>query len=406
MNAKGGQRHHHVDAIRVSAILLLIPYHAARYVQKGFGGSRVADSAVWFVHSWHMPLFFAVSGFVAAGALQRSGAARQIRAKLTRLGIPLAVGMLTVVPLANFAVIEAAALRPRSQALPAGRELTVGNLFNLTPRHLWFLAYLLLISLLAIGVWAVLQRAPSLRSNTKRFYRTVMESPLAIPLLATTSAAILFTKSGWAAGGSAAASLVPVPTLLAYYVLFFVFGFLLGGQPDLIERMKRGAAIRLGLGVACAPLAFLLFYDSADFTGNVGVDGALVSDGGLRFLGLLCVGLVCWLVLFGTWGMLARYVRSSSRALRYLSDASFWIYLIHIPFLVALQSALAETGLGVAPRWLLTVTGTLALSFGSYALIVRRSAIGRFLHGPRRRAGKESDSAPGLRRQHPSPQSI
>jgi fucose 4-O-acetylase-like acetyltransferase len=111
MNAKGGQRHHHVDAIRVSAILLLIPYHAARYVQKGFGGSRVADSAVWFVHSWHMPLFFAVSGFVAAGALQRSGAARQIRAKLTRLGIPLAVGMLTVVPLANFAVIEAAALR-------------------------------------------------------------------------------------------------------------------------------------------------------------------------------------------------------------------------------------------------------------------------------------------------------
>jgi peptidoglycan/LPS O-acetylase OafA/YrhL len=67
--------------------------------------------------------------------------------------------------------------------------------------------------------------------------------------------------------------------------------------------------------------------------------------------------------------VLARYVRRESRVLRYLADASFWIYLVHIPFLVALQSSLSTTDLAVPVRWGLTVLGTLALAIGSYALI-------------------------------------
>ena len=85
--------------------------------------------------------------------------------------------------------------------------------------------------------------------------------------------------------------------------------------------------------------------------------------------GLFAVGLVCWLMLFGIWGVLARYVRKESRVLRYLADASFWIYLVHIPFLVALQSSLADTHLEVILRWGLAVSGTLALALGSYALV-------------------------------------
>lgn len=63
--------------------------------------------------------------------------------------------------------------------------------------------------------------------------------------------------------------------------------------------------------------------------------------------------------------------------LRYLSDASFWIYLVHIPFLVALQSSLAETHLAVPARYGLAVCGTLALAVGTYALIrgARRLAL-------------------------------
>jgi glucans biosynthesis protein C len=369
MSEGGSQRRHHLDAIRVSAILLLIPYHAARYIQKGPGDVRIVDAVVWFVHTWHMPLFFAISGFLAASALRRSTAARQLRSRFRRLGLPLTVGMLTVVPLANFLVIGAAALWPRNEALPPKRELDLANVFSFTPRHLWFIAYLLMISVLAIGVWLAIQRAPGLGAAINRGFRKLLKSWWAVPALTSISAAILITKTGWVAGGSASNSLIPAPTLFAYYSFFFVFGWLLSGQDSLVEELKRGAWLRLGAGVLIAVPAFILFYDNGDFTGGVGTPGVLAEIGELRPYGLFAVGLICWLTLFGIWGVLARYVRKESHVLRYLSDASFWIYLVHIPFLVALQSSLAETDLAIPARYVLTVGGTLALALGTYALV-------------------------------------
>lgn len=369
MPENGSPRRHHLDAIRVSAILLLIPYHAARYVQKGDGDPRIVDAVVWFVHTWHMPLFFAISGFLAASALRRSTAALQVRARFRRLGLPLFVGMLTVVPLANLFVIGAASLWPRKGALPPKRELDLANVFSFTPRHLWFISYLLMISLVAIGIWLAIQRAPAVGSAINRGFARLLRSWWAVPALASVSAAILITKTGWVAGGSAASSLVPAPTLFAYYSLFFLFGWLLSGQSNLIEELKRGAWLRLGAGALIAVPAFLLFYDNGDFTGNVGTPGVLAEIDELRLYGLFTVGIVCWLTLFGIWGVLARYVRKESRVLRYLSDASFWIYLVHIPFLVALQSTLSTTDLAIPVRWGLAVSGTLALALGTYALV-------------------------------------
>ena len=368
-SAGGTQRRHHLDAVRVSAILLLIPYHAARYIQKGLGEDKVVDPAVWFVHTWHMPLFFAISGFLAATGLRRSSAARQLRSRLRRLGLPLVVGMLTVVPLANLFVIEAAAIWPREQKIPEKRELALGHVFNLTPQHLWFIDYLLLISVLAIGVWLAIRQFTRVGEAIGRGFRTLMTSWWGIPALASLSALILITKSGWVAGGTMSNSLIPVPTLFVYFSLFFAFGWLLSGQDDLFEVMKRGALLRTVVGLSLAVPAFALFYMNTDFTGNVGTAGVLAGGGHLRLLGLFAVGLVCWLMLFGIWGLLIRHVTKESRVLRYLADASFWIYLVHIPFLVAMQSSLANTYLEVILRYALTVLGTLALAIGSYALV-------------------------------------
>jgi peptidoglycan/LPS O-acetylase OafA/YrhL len=85
--------------------------------------------------------------------------------------------------------------------------------------------------------------------------------------------------------------------------------------------------------------------------------------------------------------VLARCVVKESRVLRYLADASFWIYLVHIPFLVALQSTLSTTELAIPVRWGLAVSGTFALALGSYALVRetrRQIRIARTHHADRR----------------------
>jgi peptidoglycan/LPS O-acetylase OafA/YrhL len=185
-------------------------------------------------------------------------------------------------------------------------------------------------------------------------------------------------------------SLVPVPTLLAYFTVFFLFGWLFSGQDDLHEVLELKAWWRFAAGAALAIPAVALFYNHTDFTGNVGATGILVGDGPMRLVGLFAVGLVCWLMLFGIWGLLGRYVRHESRALRYLADASFWIYLVHIPFLVAIQSSLAQTHLEVALRYGLTVMGTLLLAIGSYTLVqaARKLRTGRPSSPPTKERGR------------------
>ncbi len=162
--------------------------------------------------------------------------------------MPLVVGMLTVVPLANLFVIEAAAIWPRAQKIPVKRELALGHVFNLTPQHLWFIDYLLVISMLAIGVWLAIQQYPGVGAAINRGFRTLMTSWWGIPALASLSALILITKSGWVAGGTMSNSLIPVPTLLAYFSLFFALRLAAQrpGRPDRGAEARGLAEVRGG----------------------------------------------------------------------------------------------------------------------------------------------------------------
>ncbi len=395
MAKKEPTRLHHLDAIRVSAILLLIPYHGARFLQKGSSDSRLVDGWIWFLHSWHLPLFFAISGFLAASALGRSTPTSQAKARLKRLGVPLAVGMVTILPLTNVVLAVSATLRGKAGA---GHKFALDKIFELHPHHLWFIDYLLVLSLIAVAVWVVAKRIPNFTGMIADRLGWIIASPVSAFPLAFVGATVLITKNGWETGGQQAASLIPEPTSLMYYALFFGAGWLLSRREAFLAELQKGWWFRLGLAAVVAIPFFALFYDSSLFTGPTGWSGSLVDQSNLRFLGLFCFGLLGWSVVLGIWGFLASRVHAPSPALRYLSDASFWIYLIHIPFLAGSQTGFAAIGWPAEIRYPLTIIVTLALSVASYAIFVRRTPIGTFLHGPRpkapRTAAKKQAPAP------------
>ncbi len=71
-----------------------------------------------------------------------------------------------------------------------------------------------------------------------------------------------------------------------------------------------------------------------------------------------------------------------------MADASYWIYLIHVPFLAALERMASETGL---PPWLqltLSTTAAIGLALLTYATLVRYSPVGGLLHGRRVRGAQ------------------
>ena len=71
--------------------------------------------------------------------------------------------------------------------------------------------------------------------------------------------------------------------------------------------------------------------------------------------------------------------------MRYLSDASYWLYMCHLPLVVAGQFLTATWSVSVHLKFLLIVTAVVALLLGVYQLGVRYTRIGTTLNGPRTR---------------------
>jgi glucan biosynthesis protein C len=107
------------------------------------------------------------------------------------------------------------------------------------------------------------------------------------------------------------------------------------------------------------------------------------------FTGLRLACLALLLALFAsftTFGLFAIFLRTSlgnNPLMRYLSAASFWIYLIHLPFVVLTQIAIAQLPVPTVGKFLLAGSTALALSLMTYHVYVRKTWLGQFLDGHR-----------------------
>ncbi|MFO0958571.1 MAG: hypothetical protein U0800_14275 [Isosphaeraceae bacterium] len=102
-----------------------------------------------------------------------------------------------------------------------------------------------------------------------------------------------------------------------------------------------------------------------------------------------------WLMTFGLMGLFRRICPAENPAIRYVSDSAYWLYLAHLPLVVAQSS----TSCGTGPcRSLLEIRvdrrdGHPVLLW-TYRTMVRYTWLGRFLNGPRRRPGAELGAGP------------
>jgi glucan biosynthesis protein C len=69
--------------------------------------------------------------------------------------------------------------------------------------------------------------------------------------------------------------------------------------------------------------------------------------------------------------------------MRYISDASYWVYLVHLPIVSLIPGYLA--GLDMSPFFKFTIVLSLTTGIGflTYHWLVRSTFIGKFLSGRR-----------------------
>ncbi len=90
---------------------------------------------------------------------------------------------------------------------------------------------------------------------------------------------------------------------------------------------------------------------------------------------------IVWLLIFGITGLFIRYGSNHSSRMRYISDSSYWVYLVHLSFTTIIPGFIADWPLPATLKFLFVLICTGIISFVSYHYLVRGTFIGKFLNG-------------------------
>ena len=356
-------RFHELDALRAFAMFLGVVLHASLFlvdknwavVAKELSSALPYDDIVLAIHGFRMPIFFLLSGFFTALLWQRRGVQALIKHRLQRVGIPLLIGAFTIVPLQVYWWI-----------LKYDPDFKRSDFIWIIPfswlesiHHLWFLWVLLLL----VGIFAILTRIGAKFTDRRVWW-------FLIPLVLFPQ--LMMVEKTW--GPDTSSTIFVDPIVVAYYLCFFLFGAFM---------YQAKLAIDNRWVIALIPV-LPMFYIGLYFEFVIDASWSEPASSVLQ------VG-YAWLMCFGTIGLF-KIVASENRAwVRYLSDASYWIYLWHLVLIFPAQALAAELDLNIHLEVLAIIAGVTATLLVVYHFGVRYTIIGTMLNGRRMRPGETVD---------------
>ena len=385
------ERYYALDALRGIMMLLGIVIHAAAFYGVSSpiafhdeSRSGAFDHLAAFIHAFRMPVFFVMAGFFASLLYGRRGAKGMILNRVNRVLIPLVVSWLILYPLtvASFIVVRSAPASPwlsnlmeyfRTGHSFVNQGTHLWYLYHEDWSHLWFLYYLLIFYAFALGLAQAARWFPQpLQNRISLVLRKALESSWRPLIFALVTVLTTYPSQGIIRTD---ASFVPDPLSLLGYGVFFGFGWVLFGHRELLITFQRHAWALTFAGVLC----FLLRRRIVGIVSHVLPEPEAVA----LLLNITMLSLVPWLFIFGLTGLFIRYLNRPTPLIRYLSDASYWIYLVHPPVLVWLAWLLAPVPISAVSTFLLLLLSALPILVLTYHYGVRSTFIGEFLNGRR-----------------------
>ena len=374
-----------LDAIRGLAVIAGVVLHASvAYMPSRMYGllwpvhdgqtTVICHYLFWWFHAFRLPLFFVISGFIGEMLCESRGVEAFLKHRFRRIAIPFLVCLVTVMPVTviiwgtGLCISRRCSLeQAMSMTTPFDPEVQQ-NYFG--PGHLWFLADLTIVSL----AFALIRREFSAlngASTPAAFrlpHRALAPLVFAVPTL-------LLLWGDISPFISHHNTFVPDIARLSYYGLYFLAGVIAYRRKEHALELLRYPSLHLPLSLLASVALLVLLPDEL----------ARESTTVRRFLLSASVSLVAWLSIFGLIGLALRYWKTDRPAFRYLADASYWIYIIHLPIVGLSNIALQQLTIGALAKFFATTLISLTLAVLTYQAFVRYTWIGRGLHGARTR---------------------
>lgn len=335
---------------------------------KDLGSMNVAyDLMVWIIHIFRMPIFFAISGFFGALLFYERGSQKMIQNRAKRVLIPFIVFLFILWPLVAFAWVFTSANMSGNEAAFSATLKTMSNPLIYIPKntfHLWFLNYLIYFVafswLLALMMKKLVKLSQVIKKVFQFFLRNILVSPFIF-------AAFLFLMLYLLEVEDIDNTTFFVPEWKSWllYLQFYIWGWLLFKSKELLNKLISFDCLFLLLAIG-------LFVFNVIFNNTFSHIQHMVFN-----------ALMKWLFLFGIMGMFMRFFSSENTKTRYISDSSYWVYLIHLPLTGFIPGLMIGLNLPAHIKFLIVLVTTSVFCLITYHYFVRSTFIGKFLNGKR-----------------------
>ncbi|AXG70321.1 glucans biosynthesis protein C [Kordia sp. SMS9] len=377
-------RIHSLDSLRAIMMMLGLVLHSALtynvtdhgdvWSLKDPESTHIAtDFLILMIHSFRMPIFFLIAGFFGAMLFYERSPKRMIHNRIARIIFPFIVFLILLAPMLDFSFgFSSQTLNGEENALQNALQ-PFSNFYFYIPKstsHLWFLYYLIFCTAFAVVLALCLKKTPKITSQIKTIGNWIFPKPLIRMLFFAGMTFVMLTILQTPMVASST-SLTPDAHTFIYYVFFYLIGWILYKCKQHLHTIRKfDWFATISAIILVVTQGFIIQYADMDLKPNTNSPLLIAFS-----------AFTVWLFIFGITGLFIRYGSKHSKRMRYISDASYWVYLIHLPLTALFPLTVWKLPIGAIPKFLLVTTATTIVCFVTYHYCVRNTFIGKFLNG-------------------------
>lgn len=390
MSIGSPDRLHGLDAVRGGALLLGIVFHAGFSFFPGDQFWLIADTQrsasvsglSYVLHIFRMTIFFLLAGYFGRMQTYRLGVPTFIRDRLKRVGAPLVIFWpimmvcFTILAIWGFLVANGGVV-PENPPEPPTMTLK-----TLPLTHLWFLYVLLLFYAGTLAGRALLSalrvKTPLGRLSDWVLRKVSLIGLLPIIMAIPITVAFLYHQNWHPFFGipTPETGFVPNRVSLVAYGGAFGLGWLLQREPDHLHRAVRAWPMFLMVAIGLTGYCLAMVGTTVTYYQPLPEHAVILYP--------WAYALSIWLWTFGLIGLALKVWSGESPVRRYIADASYWLYLIHLPIIMALQILVSQWAWPAELKYATILGLSIPLMLLSYEFLVRYTFIGGLLNGRKR----------------------
>lgn len=368
-------RLHGLDALRAIAMFLGLVLHAAiaykvvplpNWPSDGMHKSYAWDFLYAFIHNFRMPLFYLIAGYFCNMLVLKIGVRPFIHHRIKRILIPFVGSIIILLPFTTFPFLLYKNLLLLNWNWNEAAAISAKQLLKWNGMaHFWFLYYLLFYYCFFLLVSNWFKKGAFVEQLVKKEAWNIY-----IPLLSVAGVFLILLLHKEVQPG-VDTGIIPDPVYLAYYGIFFFIGAVIFFRNSYFEIVKHYAYTALVIGSCLSAVTFYI-HELA----NVTVSPILLK---------LLFSVQTVLLVNGFLGFFLRIFTKDRPIWRYFSDASYWVYLLHLGLVALFQILLIGLPINSVVKFAVVLLLTVVICLFSYHYVVRYTFIGRYLHGPRKK---------------------